>query len=63
MEIEHERDYRSPDVIKVVADRRGDVLYLSRSPIPWCRRFSRSQRHITRVVKKMNGLRPRAEFG
>jgi 3-deoxy-manno-octulosonate cytidylyltransferase (CMP-KDO synthetase) len=30
-------DYRNPNVVKVVLDRRGDALYFSRSPIPFYR--------------------------
>jgi 3-deoxy-manno-octulosonate cytidylyltransferase (CMP-KDO synthetase) len=30
-------DYHNPNVVKVVRDARGDALYFSRSPIPFCR--------------------------
>jgi 3-deoxy-manno-octulosonate cytidylyltransferase (CMP-KDO synthetase) len=30
-----EADLRDPNVVKVVADRRGDAIYFSRSAIPW----------------------------
>ncbi len=32
--IEREEDYRNPDTIKVVMDRAGNALYMSREPIP-----------------------------
>jgi 3-deoxy-manno-octulosonate cytidylyltransferase (CMP-KDO synthetase) len=32
--IESEEEYRDPNTIKVVMDRRGDALYFSREPIP-----------------------------
>jgi 3-deoxy-manno-octulosonate cytidylyltransferase (CMP-KDO synthetase) len=32
--------YRNPDIVKVVNDRSGDVLYTSRSPIPYAKTFS-----------------------
>lgn len=32
--------YRNPDIVKIVHDRRGDVLYTSRSPVPWAKSFS-----------------------
>ncbi len=32
--------YRDPDVLKIVHDLAGDVLYTSRAPIPWCEKFS-----------------------
>ena len=40
MQIVDEDQYRNPDIVKVVHDRNGDVLYTSRSPIPWCKSFS-----------------------
>lgn len=35
--IEKAEDVLSPDVVKVVSDRRGNALYFSRSPIPFLR--------------------------
>lgn len=35
--IESEAQWRSPDVVKLVADERGRALYFSRSPIPHVR--------------------------
>ena len=35
--ITDEADYANPNVVKVVADRRGNALYFSRSPIPFVR--------------------------
>lgn len=32
--------YRNPDIVKLVADINGDVLYTSRSPIPYAKEFS-----------------------
>ena len=32
--------YRNPDIVKIVHDMQGDVLYTSRSPIPYCKEFS-----------------------
>jgi 3-deoxy-manno-octulosonate cytidylyltransferase (CMP-KDO synthetase) len=32
--------YRNPDIVKIVNDLKGDVLYTSRSPIPYCKEFS-----------------------
>jgi 3-deoxy-manno-octulosonate cytidylyltransferase (CMP-KDO synthetase) len=40
MEIVDERLYRNPDILKVVHDLAGNVLYTSRSPIPYCKSFS-----------------------
>ena len=40
MNIVDEEQYRNPDIVKLVHDVNGDVLYTSRSPIPWCREFS-----------------------
>jgi len=37
----HDEDlWRNPDIVKIVADRKGDVLYTSRSPIPFAKKFS-----------------------
>lgn len=32
--------FRNPDMVKIVHDLNGDVLYTSRSPIPYCKKFS-----------------------
>lgn len=40
MTIVDEEQYRHPDIVKLVHDRNGDVLYTSRSPIPYAREFS-----------------------
>lgn len=31
--------YRNPDIVKIAHDRQGNVLYTSRSPIPYCKTF------------------------
>lgn len=36
MEIVDEDVFRNPDIVKIVHDVKGDVLYTSRSPIPYC---------------------------
>lgn len=33
-ELETLEDFRDPGIVKVVADRKGDALYFSRSPVP-----------------------------
>jgi 3-deoxy-manno-octulosonate cytidylyltransferase (CMP-KDO synthetase) len=32
-------DFRNPNIVKVVADQRGNALYFSRAPIPWPRDY------------------------
>ncbi|HEC91113.1 MAG TPA: 3-deoxy-manno-octulosonate cytidylyltransferase [Alphaproteobacteria bacterium] len=32
--------YLNPDIVKIVHDRKGDVLYTSRAPIPYCKEFT-----------------------
>lgn len=32
--------YRNPDIVKIVSDLNGDVLYTSRAPIPYAKKFS-----------------------
>ncbi|TAN69059.1 MAG: 3-deoxy-manno-octulosonate cytidylyltransferase, partial [Magnetospirillum sp.] len=38
--ITDEAMYLNPDIVKIAHDRAGNVLYTSRSPIPWCKAFS-----------------------
>jgi len=35
-----EETFLNPDIVKLVHDIKGDVLYTSRSPIPYCKTFS-----------------------
>ena len=35
-----EAQYRNPDIVKIVHDISGRVLYTSRAPIPYCKAFS-----------------------
>jgi len=37
MEITDEDVFRDPNTVKIVHDKRGDVLYTSRSPVPYCK--------------------------
>jgi 3-deoxy-manno-octulosonate cytidylyltransferase (CMP-KDO synthetase) len=40
MEVIHEDQFRNPDTVKIIHDMKGDVLYTSRSPVPYCKAFS-----------------------
>ena len=40
MPIVEEKEWRAPDNVKLVHDVHGDVLYTSRSPIPYAKEFS-----------------------
>lgn len=40
MEIHDEAQFRSPDTVKIIHDLRGDVLYTSRSPVPYCEKLT-----------------------
>jgi 3-deoxy-manno-octulosonate cytidylyltransferase (CMP-KDO synthetase) len=40
MHIVDEDVYRNPDTVKIIHDLKGDVLYTSRSPVPYCKQFS-----------------------
>lgn len=37
MDIDDEAVFLNPDTVKIVHDLAGNVLYTSRSPIPWCK--------------------------
>jgi 3-deoxy-manno-octulosonate cytidylyltransferase (CMP-KDO synthetase) len=38
--IADEEQFKNPDIVKLVHDIKGDVLYTSRLPIPFCKKFS-----------------------
>lgn len=40
MAVEDEELFRNPDTVKIIHDMKGDVLYTSRAPIPYCKTFS-----------------------
>jgi 3-deoxy-manno-octulosonate cytidylyltransferase (CMP-KDO synthetase) len=40
MHVIDEDVFRNPDTVKVIHDMKGDVLYTSRSPVPYCKTFS-----------------------
>jgi len=35
-----EEIYLNPDIVKIVHDQKGDVMYASRAPIPYCKKFT-----------------------
>ncbi len=60
-------DFLNPNVVKVVADARGRVLYFSRAPIPWVRdgaplglssqsRWQGAQRHVGIYAYRVGAL-------
>ena len=73
--IRDEETFLNPDIVKIVHDMKGDVLYTSRSPIPYCKTFSaeagalRVGRHlrfplaIPPVVHRDPGIPPRDRRG
>lgn len=36
----NEEIFLNPDIVKIVHDQKGDVLYTSRAPIPYCKTFT-----------------------
>lgn len=40
MSIIDEQQFLNPDTVKIIHDLQGNVLYTSRSPVPYCKRFS-----------------------
>ena len=39
MEIKDEENFKNPDTVKIIHDMKGDVLYTSRAPVPYCTKF------------------------
>ena len=39
MEIVEEKQYRNPNILKIIYDKKGDVMNTSRSPVPYCKQF------------------------
>ena len=42
VDIIDEKQYINEDIVKIVHDKNNNVLYTSRSPIPYCKTFSKS---------------------
>jgi len=40
MEIVSEEQYYDPNTLKIINNIKGDILYTSRSPVPYCEQFS-----------------------
>jgi len=40
MSIQDEAQFTNPDIVKIIHNLAGDVLYTSRSPVPYCKQFS-----------------------
>jgi 3-deoxy-manno-octulosonate cytidylyltransferase (CMP-KDO synthetase) len=40
MNIVDEAQYRNPDILKIIHDLKGKVLYTSRAPLPYCKQFT-----------------------
>ncbi|MBF0504264.1 MAG: 3-deoxy-manno-octulosonate cytidylyltransferase [Candidatus Omnitrophica bacterium] len=38
--IADEEQFKNPDIVKIIHNIKGDVLYTSRLPIPYCKKFS-----------------------
>ena len=41
MDITDVNQFKSPNIVKVVNNKNGEILYCSRSPIPNCKKFSK----------------------
>ncbi len=40
MDIVDEEVFKNPDILKIIHDIKGNVLYTSRAPIPYCKKFT-----------------------
>lgn len=40
IEIVEEEQFRNPDIVKIIHDLKGNVLYTSRSPVPYCKKLT-----------------------
>ncbi|MBI9033207.1 MAG: 3-deoxy-manno-octulosonate cytidylyltransferase [Bacteroidales bacterium] len=40
MDIVEEEQFLDPNILKIIHKKNGDILYTSRSPIPYCKEFS-----------------------
>jgi 3-deoxy-manno-octulosonate cytidylyltransferase (CMP-KDO synthetase) len=40
MPIVDAEQFNNPDTVKIIHDMRGDILYTSRSPVPYCQHFN-----------------------
>jgi 3-deoxy-manno-octulosonate cytidylyltransferase (CMP-KDO synthetase) len=40
MPIIDEAQFTNPDIVKIIHDMQGDILYTSRSPVPYCKSFN-----------------------
>ena len=40
MHIIHEKDFLNPDNLKIIHNKKGDILYTSRAPVPYAKKFS-----------------------
>ena len=40
MHIKDEMQWRNPDTVKIIHDLKGDVLYTSRAPVPYTKKFT-----------------------
>lgn len=51
MDIIDETQFLNPDTVKIIHDMKGDVLYTSRSPVPYCKTFN-----INMGAKRVSGI-------
>ena len=40
IQIKDKDQYFNPDTLKIIHNKKGDILYTSRSPVPYCKKFS-----------------------
>ena len=56
MDIINKEQYLNPNIVKIVSDINDQVLYTSRSPIPYSKKFTKKTKRGNMVFLPLNGF-------